>query len=133
MRQALCQSPHVTYWHSIQKDIAFTTLCAGVVSTLVVVTQLLPHTTSTESQEKAGDGGHCAAHRASGYRYTELHCALYSTLGQCIRLQDQIPNHFPECNFHWLFLTNLQNCLPKTPRLDYHSYYPDLDQLFESM
>ena len=78
--EALChKSPHVTYWHSIQKDIAFTTLCAGVVSTLVVVTQLLPHTTSTESQEKAGDGGaapqwprgNCAPHCASA-----CHCTV---------------------------------------------------------
>ena len=74
-------------------------MCRGVVSTLVVVTQLLPHTTSTESQEKAGDGGAaphwprlwrrplCAAVRFS----LPLHCAPrytpHSASAYCSRIR----------------------------------------------
>ena len=106
-------------------------------STLVVVTQLLPHTTSTESQKKAGDGGaapqwprcHCAPHCASACWHCTARAILHT---RPVRIAPGLDTKaFFLYDFGWLFLTNLRNCLLKTPRLQ-QQHYPNLDQLFVS-
>ena len=73
---------------------------------------------------RACDGGHCAP----PLRFSlPMHCAHYtphSASAYCsrIRLYQSI---LPEYNFGWLFLTNLQNCLPKTPRLGLQFIYSE--------